>query len=85
MIFILPPSAASLEQRLRSRGKDSEDQVGIRMKHARHEMEQYHAYDYLVMNDDLDLAYRQFESIILAARATRERMTPVAKQILEGF
>ena len=85
MIFILPPSAASLEQRLRSRGKDSDEQVHIRMQHARHEMELYTAYDYLVMNDDLELAYRQFESVVYATRASRERMAPVAKRILEGF
>ncbi len=85
MIFILPPSAASLEQRLRSRGKDSDEQIRIRMQHARHEMELYHAYDYLVLNDDLELAYRQFESVIYATRASRERMAPEARRILEGF
>ena len=85
MIFILPPSAAALEQRLRSRGKDSDEQVGIRMRHARHEMELYPAYDYLVMNDDLELAYRQFEGIVHAVRASRARMAPVAQRILEGF
>jgi guanylate kinase len=85
MVFILPPSAASLEQRLRSRGKDSDEQIRIRLKHARHELELYHAYDYLVLNDDLDLAYRQFEGIVHATRASRERMAPVAQRILEGF
>ena len=85
MIFILPPSAASLEERLRSRGKDSDDQIRIRMKHARHEMEQYHAYDFLVMNDDLELAYRQLESVVYATRASRERMASAAQRILEGF
>jgi guanylate kinase len=85
MIFILPPSVASLEQRLRSRGKDSDEQIRIRLKHARHELELYHAYDYLVLNDDLDLAYQQFEGIVHATRASRERMAPVAQRILEGF
>ncbi|HEX4845032.1 MAG TPA: guanylate kinase [Geothrix sp.] len=85
MIFILPPSAAALEQRLRGRGKDSDEQIRIRMQHARHELELYGAYDYLVMNDDLELAYRQFESIILATRARRERMAAVAQGILQGF
>jgi len=85
MIFILPPSAASLEQRLRSRGKDSDDQIAIRLRHARHELELYPAYDYLVMNDDLELAYRQFEGIVFATRASRERMAPAALRILEGF
>ena len=85
LIFILPPSAAALEQRLRSRGKDSEVQIGIRMRHARHEMELYHAYDYLVMNDDLELAYRQLESIVYATRVSLGRMTPIAQGILKGF
>ena len=85
MIFILPPSAAALEQRLRSRGKDTDEQIRIRMQHARHEMELYHAYDYLILNDDLELAYQQFESIIHATRASRERMAPAAQRILEGF
>ena len=85
MIFILPPSAAALEQRLRSRGKDSDEQIRTRMKHARHEMELYPAYDYLVLNHDLELAYRQFESVILATRARRERMAPIARKLIEGF
>lgn len=85
MIFILPPSAASLEQRLRSRGKDSDEQIRIRMEHARHELELYSAYDYLILNDDLELAYRQFEGVVHATRASRERMAPTARRILEGF
>ena len=85
MIFILPPSAAALEERLRSRGKDSDEQIRIRLQYARHELELYPAYDFLVMNDDLELAYRRFESVFLATRATRERMAPVAQRILEGF
>lgn len=85
MIFILPPSAAALEQRLRGRGNDSDEQVAIRLKHARHEMELYHVYDYLVVNDDLETAYRAFESIVHATRARKERMAPLARRILEGF
>ena len=85
MIFILPPSAAALEQRLRGRGKDSDEQVAIRLKHARHELELYHAYDYLVVNDDLETAYRTFESIVHATRARKERMAPLAQRILQGF
>jgi guanylate kinase len=85
MIFILPPSAVALEERLRNRGKDSDDQIRIRLDYAHHELELYPAYDYLVMNDDLELAYRRFESIILAARATRGRMASTAQGILAGF
>jgi guanylate kinase len=85
MIFILPPSAQVLEARLRNRGKDSEEQVAIRLKHARHEMEQYSAYDYLVVNDDLEAASHRLEGIIHGVRARRERMEPVARDILAGF
>jgi guanylate kinase len=85
MIFILPPSAAALEERLRSRGKDSDDQIRIRLKHARHEMELYYAYDYLILNDDLELAYQQLKGIVHATRASLERMAPAARWILEGF
>ncbi|HJW44572.1 MAG TPA: guanylate kinase [Geothrix sp.] len=85
MIFILPPSAAALEQRLRGRGKDSDEQIRIRMQHARHELELYHAYDYLILNDDLELAYKQLEGVVQATRAGRTRMEPVARKILEGF
>lgn len=85
MIFILPPSAASLENRLRSRGKDSDEQIRIRLQHARHELTFYPDYDYLVINDDIERAYRQFEGIILATRARRERMAPIAQRLLDGF
>lgn len=85
MVFILPPSAQALEARLRGRGKDSEEQVRLRLQHARHELDLYHAYDYLIVNDDLDRAYRQFESVIWASRARKERMVGAAQAILAGF
>jgi guanylate kinase len=85
MIFILPPSAGILAQRLRGRGKDSETQVAIRLEHARHEMEQFEAYDYLVVNDDLEVASHRLEAIIQAQRARRERMAAQARSILAGF
>ena len=85
MIFILPPSVQALEARLRGRGKDSEDQMELRLRHARHELDLYHAYDYLIVNDDLERAYRQFESVIWATRARRERMLAVTQAILGAF
>jgi guanylate kinase len=85
MIFILPPSAAALETRLRSRGKDSDEQIRIRLDYARHEMELYPAYDFLILNDDLELAYQQLQGIVLATRASRERMAPAARRILDSF
>lgn len=85
MVFLLPPSAEELERRLRGRGSDTEAQISLRMKHARHEMELFEAYDYLIVNDDLERAYRQLESVVLAVRAQRERMIGQAGRILETF
>ena len=72
----------ALEARLRGRGKDSEGQIELRLRHARHELDLYHAYDYLIVNDDLDRAYRHFESVIWARR---EHMFAVAQAILKDF
>lgn len=85
MIFILPPSAQELERRIRGRGKDSEEQIVMRMKHALHELKLYHAYDFLLVNEDLESAYRNLESVVLATRARRERMMPQAQQVIQGF
>jgi guanylate kinase len=85
MIFIMPPSAGELEKRIRSRGKDAEDQIQLRMKYALHEVKLHHAYDFIIVNQELDLAYRQLESIIWATRLRRERMIPQAQAILQSF
>ncbi|MBI4913570.1 MAG: guanylate kinase [Acidobacteria bacterium] len=85
MIFLLPPSAQELERRLRGRGSDGEEQIAGRLRHARHEMELFEAYDYLVVNDDLDLAFRKLQGVVLAVRAGRERMAGTAEGILGTF
>ena len=55
-IFILPPSMDVLEQRLRTRGTENEDDIIKRLEIARNEIEQSNNYDFLVINDDLDKA-----------------------------
>jgi guanylate kinase len=85
MIFLLPPDAEALSERLRSRGKDSEEQIRIRLQYAKHEMDAFEHYDFLVVNDDLEAAYRQLESIIQASRCRRARMASTARRILETF
>jgi len=85
MIFLLPPDANALSQRLRGRGKDTEAQIRIRLQYAKHEMEEFSHYDYLVVNDDLETAYRQLESVILATRCGRTRMVSTALRILDSF
>lgn len=65
-IFVLPPSMASLEARLRGRGTDSEDRIRVRLQNARREMELVTEYGYAVVNDDLATAKQQVASIIVA-------------------
>lgn len=85
MVFLLPPSSAELSARLRGRGDESEEQVRIRLDYARHELAQFDGYDYLVVNDTVEQAYRRLESIITATRCRRERMESTARRILESF
>lgn len=64
LIFIGPPSFAVLEQRLRSRATDSEEQINIRLNEARHELSFWHEYDYLVVNDNLPTAAAQLTALL---------------------
>lgn len=69
-IFILPPSKATLEQRLRSRGQDNEDVIARRMRDAENEISHYVEFDYLIVNDDFEQALQSLTAIILAKRHT---------------
>jgi len=85
LIFLLPPSAQSLTDRLRGRGKDTEEQVNIRLEHAKHELECWNAYDYLILNEDLEFAYQEFKSIFISARAAKKRMAQTVQKVLATF
>ena len=85
MVFLLPPSAGELSARLRGRGDESEEQVRIRLEYAHHELSQFAAYDYLVVNDTVEAAYRKLESIIIATRCRKERMAQTAQRIMDSF
>lgn len=85
LIFLLPPSAEELARRLRGRGDTDEAQITLRMGHARHELEQYPAYDFLVVNDHLEQAYEALKAVILAVRGRQARMAATAAAILDGF
>lgn len=67
-IFILPPSKEELDRRLRGRGQDSEEVITKRMKQAVSEMNHYAEYDYLIFNDDFNLALSDLKTIIRAER-----------------
>ena len=63
-IFILPPSRATLEQRLRKRGTDSETVIAKRLRGAVEELSHYSEFDYLVVNDDFEQALKDLQAII---------------------
>lgn len=67
-IFILPPSKAALEQRLRGRGQDNEEIIARRMRDAENEMSHYVEFDYLIVNDQFDVALGDLAAIIIARR-----------------
>jgi guanylate kinase len=76
LIFILPPSRKILEERLRSRATDNADAIEKRIGEATKELANFRWYDYLIINDDLEKAAKELESIILADRCSNNRILP---------
>jgi guanylate kinase len=81
-VFILPPSVEALEQRLRTRAQDSDDVIHQRMHKAGDEMSHYDAYDYIVVNTDLEQAFEAVRSILFAERLKRERQVGLSDFVL---
>jgi guanylate kinase len=84
-IFVLPPSASILEQRLRGRSKDSEEQVRRRLETACLEVGDFALYEYVVVNDAVDVAVERLQAIVVAERAQVKRMRVEAERILATF
>jgi guanylate kinase len=84
-IFVLPPSAAVLEQRLRGRSKDSEEQIRRRLAVARGEVGEFERYEYVVVNDEIETAVGRLRSIVEAERARVAPMRAAAETILGTF
>ncbi|MBI1423618.1 MAG: guanylate kinase [Gammaproteobacteria bacterium] len=81
-VFILPPSRAELERRLSGRGTDSTEIVARRMRDAVSEMTHYGEYDYVVINDDFQLALADLRSIISSERLRLARQQQVHSELL---
>jgi guanylate kinase len=80
-IFILPPSMAELERRLRQRGQDSDEVIAQRMSRAAEEISHWDEYDYVLVNEDLDKALANIVHIIEAERQRRERQVELPAYI----
>jgi guanylate kinase len=75
-VFVMPPSLEVLQQRLRSRMTDSLQEIEKRLKRSVAEIKTYPAYDYVIINDTLEKAVREFEAIILSYRVRTESINP---------
>jgi guanylate kinase len=64
VVFIEPPSVEELEKRLRSRKTDTEDQIRIRLENAKKELSRKNDYDLLIMNDDVESAYKKLKAAV---------------------
>ena len=84
-VFVLPPSAQILEQRLRGRSKDSEGAIRRRLEVACAEVGEFAAYEYVVINDELDPAVERLRAIVLAERARMQVMRKTAENIIATF
>jgi guanylate kinase len=82
MIWVLPPSLAVLEDRLRRRATDAPEVIERRLAVAKEELLHYRIYDYLVVNDELDRAYLSVKSIYVAAHHTTARAGHHAERLL---
>lgn len=84
-VFILPPSYEVLRDRLVSRGTDSNDSLQLRLRNAPQELKHYSAFDYVIINDDVNRAAAQLGSIVDAERAKRERQENEVRRVTESF
>ena len=84
-VFVLPPSRAELERRIRARGQDSEDEIHRRLERARQEMLNYSSYDFAIINDDLERAGREVQAIALSSRCRVAPNEERIREILKSF
>jgi guanylate kinase len=84
-IFVLPPSRAELESRIRERGQDSEDEITRRLERARQEILNYSSYDFAIINDDLERAGKEAQAIAIGSRCRVEQKEERIQEILKSF
>lgn len=83
-IFILPPSIADLETRLRGRAQDSDEVIANRMAQSRDEISHWAEYDYVIVNRDVDSAEAELKTILMAERSRANRQ-PGLNEFVRGL
>ncbi|GGI30665.1 MULTISPECIES: guanylate kinase [Staphylococcus] len=81
-IFLAPPSLDHLRERLIGRGTESEEKIQSRVNEARKEVEMMNLYDYVVVNDEVDLAKDRIQAIVEAEHLKRERIEAKYRKML---
>lgn len=81
-IFILPPSLEALETRLKGRAQDSAEVIARRISSARKDVSHVSEFDYVIINDKLDVALQQLESIVIAVGLRRDRQLARQRALL---
>ena len=84
-IFILPPSLAELRRRLTDRGKDSPEVIERRMASAREEISHVLEFEYIIVNEQFDVALADLQAVVRAARLSRERGASRLSRLLDEF
>ena len=81
-IFVLPPSTAALRKRLTDRGQDDDQIIEGRMEAARDELAHYDEADFIVLNDDFEIALKDLQSIIRAQRLSQQIQTKLLSSVI---
>lgn len=84
-IFVLAPSRATLEKRLRARSEDTDGVIERRLRDAAAEIRNYQSYDYVLVNQDVEESAQRLASIVWAERTRRSRMESKIRPILATF
>ncbi|MBN2369736.1 MAG: guanylate kinase [Vicinamibacteria bacterium] len=84
-VFILPPSRAALDARLRGRGGQDDADIERRLGVAREEIERFREYDYVVVNERIEECVELVKSVIQAARCRTTRMRDAARGVIATF
>ena len=82
-IFILPPERPELERRLRDRGTDNDEVIARRLQEARGDMSHWDEFDFVIINDDMDIAVGELEAIFHGEGAANRSSDPELQQKLE--
>jgi len=84
-IFVLPPSLEELRRRLTARGKDSPESIARRMASAREEISHVLEFEYIIVNEQFDVALADLQAVVRAARLSRDRRNPRLERLLAEF